>query len=244
MQLHQRVYNYIKDSKVKKFVGKGTVVAAVSMLSAGAALGLNVTGAQAASACKSSDQAYTVVQNDTLGQIANQYGDSWERLASYNHLADANLIYVDQTICIPGSGEGGGSSAKATTAIQADANQSVASNNVGYGNGFPSDQCTWWADERYHQIHGAYIPWNGDAGTWADGAAQSGWQVSGTPQVGDIMVLAPGVQGASYAGHVAVVEQVLSNGDVEASSLNWGDNPGAVTYAEFTPGYGVSFVHQ
>ncbi|HET8911919.1 MAG TPA: CHAP domain-containing protein [Ktedonobacteraceae bacterium] len=244
MQLHQRVYDYIKKLNVKKFVGKGTVVAAVGIVSAGAVLGLNVTGVQAASSCSAGDQAYTVVQNDTLGQIASQHGVTWESLASHNHLANANLIYIDQTICIPGSGSGSGGSNNSQSSVATQAYVQNTSNNVGRGNGFPYGQCTWWAAERYHQIHGSYIPWNGDAGMWAGGAAQSGWSVSGTPRVGDIMVLAPGVQGAFYAGHVGVVEQVLGNGDVIASSMNWGNNPGAVTYSQFSPGYGVSFVHQ
>lgn len=249
MRLHQRVYNYIKENNTKKIVGKGTVVATVGMLSAGAALGLNITGAHAASACSSGDKAYTAVQNDTLGQIANRYGVSWNTLASYNHIANANLIYVDQTICIPGSnsgvsltsGNGNGGGTSSSTITQANV---VPSGRAGSGNSFPYGQCTWWAAERYHEIHGAFVSWNGDAGAWAGGAAQAGWHVSGTPQVGDIMVLGPGVQGAFGAGHVAVVEQVLGNGDVVASSMNWGSNPGSVTNAEFTPGAGVSFVHQ
>jgi surface antigen len=61
--------------------------------------------------------------------------------------------------------------------------------------------------------------------------------------VGSILVLHRDVQGASSAGHVAIVEQILSNGTVIASSMNWGKHPGAVTNSLFHSGYGVSFIH-
>jgi len=50
------------------------------------------------------------------------------------------------------------------------------------------------------------------------------------------------VQGAYGLGHVAVVEQVLSNGHVIASTMNWGVYPWQVTYVQFTPGPGVTFI--
>jgi len=43
-------------------------------------------------------------------------------------------------------------------------------------------------------------------------------------------------------GHVAIVEQVLSNGSVIASNSSWGGNPYAVTYVHFSPGPGVTFI--
>jgi surface antigen len=58
------------------------------------------------------------------------------------------------------------------------------------------------------------------------------------------MVLGPGVEGASYFGHVAVVEKVNSNGSVLTSNFNWYANGGwdTLSYWTFTPGPGVSFV--
>jgi hypothetical protein len=58
------------------------------------------------------------------------------------------------------------------------------------------------------------------------------------------MVLQPGVQGAFYMGHVAIVEQVLSGGRFIASSMNWGANRGSVTDAQFRSGPGVAFISQ
>jgi hypothetical protein len=41
---------------------------------------------------------------------------------------------------------------------------------------------------------------------------------------------------------VAVVEKILGNGDVIASSMNWGAYYWEVTDAEFWPGPGVTFI--
>ena len=117
---------------------------------------------------------------------------------------------------------------------------------VGTSNVFPYGQCTWWADERYHQLHGVFVPWtsNANAWQWVARARQFGWIVSQTPQVGDILVLQSDVQGASNVGHVAVVEKVLPDGNVIASSMNWGSQPQDVTYFQFAPGPGVAFVRR
>ena len=52
----------------------------------------------------------------------------------------------------------------------------------------------------------------------------------------------PWVQGAYGLGHVAVVEQVLNNGDVIASNMNWGAYYWQVTNVKYTPGPGVTFI--
>ncbi|GCE10585.1 CHAP domain-containing protein [Tengunoibacter tsumagoiensis] len=114
-------------------------------------------------------------------------------------------------------------------------------------NVFPYGQCTWWANQRYYQIHGVFVPWhtNANAGQWIARAVEYGWRVSGYPTVGSIIVLSAGVQGASQWGHVGVVEQVLNNGtSVIASSVNWGNHPEAVTDSQFYPGPGVAFLSQ
>lgn len=123
--------------------------------------------------------------------------------------------------------------------------QTAVSSAVGTYNAYPFPACTYWADERYHQLHGVYVPWtsNANAYQWTTRAAEYGWRVSASPTVGSILVLQPGVQGANTAyGHVAIVEQVLSNGHVVASSLSWNGAPTVVTNWEFAPGPGVAFV--
>jgi surface antigen len=116
---------------------------------------------------------------------------------------------------------------------------------MGRGNFFPYAQCTWWANQRYHQLHGIYVPWtiNSNAWAWSNRARDFHWVVSSYPTPGDIIDLQPWVQGAYGLGHVAVVESVLRNGHVIASTMNWGAHPGRVTYVEYAPGRGVSFIH-
>jgi surface antigen len=113
-------------------------------------------------------------------------------------------------------------------------------------NMFPYGQCTWWANQRYFQLHGVFVPWgmNADASQWVQRAQDAHWQVSSQPMEGAIIVMQPGVQGAYGYGHVAVVERVLEDGSVVASSMNWGRSPGAVTEHRVHPGGGVTFVRQ
>ncbi len=122
----------------------------------------------------------------------------------------------------------------------------VSNAAAGMRNPFPFGQCTWWADQRYYQLHHAFVPWqnNANAWQWTMRASQAGWSVSSAPQAGDIMVLQPGVQGAGGLGHVGVIEQVLSGGRFVASSMNWGANRGGVSRFQFTAGAGVAFLHQ
>lgn len=116
---------------------------------------------------------------------------------------------------------------------------------AGRANTYPRGQCTWWADERFHQLSGYYVPWSGNAKDWATLARKyQGWVVSNAPQAGAIIVLQPGVQGADKTfGHVAVVEQVNLDLSVRTSDQNWaGITYPNTTYVNFKLGAGVSFI--
>ena len=134
---------------------------------------------------------------------------------------------------------------QASTSLQS-AGTSRSRAAAGSSNPFPFGQCVWWADQRYYQLHGIFVPWriNAMAANWVHRAREFGWHVSGIPKVGSILVLQPGIQGAYSAGHVAVVEHLLNNGSVVASSMNWGRNPTTVTDNTFRPGPGVAFISQ
>jgi surface antigen len=213
--------------------------------------------------CKSGDIFYQIRAGDTLNLIAVRYKTTWAVLATYNHIINPNLIYANAILCIPQSKhtQNMNTSTSPTDNTASDSNDGQwawanASNldgnippgvMIGTGNYFPLGQCTWWASERYYQLTGIYVPWttNSDAWQWTARAQDFGWHVSNIPEVGDIMDMQPYVQGASSLGHVAVVEQVLSNGDVIASSMNWGTTPQQaqhVTEFEFTPGPGITFI--
>lgn len=130
---------------------------------------------------------------------------------------------------------------------------SVPAVKSGASNSFPMGQCTWWADQRYHDQTGYYVPWNGNAYQWEQGARSSGWQVGTTPPKGipSIVVMQPNVQGASGLGHVGVVEGVNSDGSATVSNMNWLDPNAAIIQTvngypirqtTIKPGAGVAFV--
>lgn len=233
-----------KSSRIKRFFAQHRLVSMIAAhlvvlaIFAGALFSGAFGGAFAQSSCSSGDQTYRVVSGDTLGAVAARYNTSWQSLASYNKLANANSLFVNQTICIPGkSVETSGG--KTTTTFG-------ASMNVPHGasNAFPYAQCTWFANERYHELTGIYVPWttNANAWQWATRAQQYNWMVSSSPSVGSIIVLQPWTEGAYGLGHVGVVERVLNNGHVIASNMNWAGNGANVVDTEFTPGPGVSFI--
>jgi surface antigen len=111
-------------------------------------------------------------------------------------------------------------------------------------NRFAFGQCTYWANMRYHALTGFWVPWLGNAYQWYYGAKASGWVVSSTPKVPSIMVLQPYVQGASWLGHVAIVESINKDGSVYTSNYNWYNGGGwdILSYYTFHPGSGVSFL--
>ena len=50
---------------------------------------------------KPKDIEYVVKKGDTLGTIASKYGTTYQKLAQYNNIKNANLIYAGQVIKIP-----------------------------------------------------------------------------------------------------------------------------------------------
>jgi LysM repeat protein len=47
--------------------------------------------------------SYTVQPGDTLSTIAPRYGTTWQALCGLNGLGNCNLIYVGQSLTLPGS---------------------------------------------------------------------------------------------------------------------------------------------
>jgi LysM repeat protein len=64
---------------------------------------LGLTAATPVSASSSCDQDYVVQVGDTLAIIAARYGTNWATLAANNNIANANIIYVGQRICVDGT---------------------------------------------------------------------------------------------------------------------------------------------
>lgn len=112
----------------------------------------------------------------------------------------------------------------------------------GSGNFFPSGECTQYADEQYFIATGLYVPWSGNAGTWAMSAPRYGWTVSASPVIPSIICLQPNVQGAGGLGHVGIVRQIKGN-QIVTDNLNWQPTPAQVTSVNHQPGPGVSFIY-
>lgn len=118
--------------------------------------------------------------------------------------------------------------------------------NSGGSLNWPVGQCTYWANYRYHQLTGYWVSWSGNADQWVAGARMAHWQVSTTPHIPSIIVLMPGVEGASSAyGHVAVAEKLINSTTVYTTTMNWYANGGGFNIEStwnFTTGSGVYFV--
>ncbi|MFD0705468.1 CHAP domain-containing protein [Alloscardovia venturai] len=86
------------------------------------------------------------------------------------------------------------------------------------GNAYPFSQCTWWAYTRRHQLGLPVGSYFGNGGQWANSARKLGYTVDHTPEVGAIMVFAPGQAGSDPTyGHVAIVEKINSDGSIVTS---------------------------
>jgi surface antigen len=121
-------------------------------------------------------------------------------------------------------------------------NGSVSPSDAGNLNRFFYGQCTYWANMRYHELTGHWVPWLGNADAWPSQAAAYGWVVSSTPRIPSIMAFAPYVQGAGAFGHVAIAESMNGN-DITTSNWNAGGAWATTTYAINHPGPGVYFIY-
>lgn len=44
---------------------------------------------------------YLVRSGDTLSEIGQRFGVTWDKLAHYNHIGNPDLIHPGETVCIP-----------------------------------------------------------------------------------------------------------------------------------------------
>ncbi|GCE18659.1 COG3942 and LysM peptidoglycan-binding domain-containing protein [Dictyobacter kobayashii] len=240
---YQRIRTYFNQHRVISIIaGHLAVLTVLGMVWLSTAFAPTLFGALAQPPCAKGDQTYVVRGGDTLRTIAASHATTWQTLTSYNHLANPDKIFVNQQLCIQHQGNTGvaqgipdGNQPMNTAGLQA---------VHGRTNPFAYGQCTWWASQRYFQLHGFFVPWtsNSNAWQWQDRAQEFHWHVSDQPSVGAIVDLQPWVQGAQGFGHVGVVEMVLDNGHVLASNMNWGPNYSQVTNVNFHTGPGVTFI--
>src|SRR5947209_3024341 len=104
LRVHQQVWKYFQQHRTASLQWKMGVMAVLGLFFLVITLVVNVQGAHAQSLCSSGDRTYVVVGGDTLSGIGVRYSVNWQQLASYNHIANPNLIYINQVVCIPGRG--------------------------------------------------------------------------------------------------------------------------------------------
>jgi len=75
---------------------------------------------------------------------------------------------------------------------------------------FPYGYCTYYVAQK------RTVPWSGNAGTWLNGARNSGYETGNTPKPGAIMVTSEG----KGTGHVAYVESVDED-QITVSEMNY-----------------------
>jgi surface antigen len=188
------------------------------------------------------------VEREKFLRLARKCWNDFQQRKVVSFVVKVNLVVIISLLLLGvslGLNAKGAHAESAVTQPQHTAHVANTS-STGSSNPFPYPACTWWADQRYRELHGVYVPWttNANAYQWTARAYQYGWHVSSRPSAGAIINLQPWVQGAYGGGHVAVVEQVLSDGSVIASNMSWGYNPYSVVYWHFYQGSGVTFITQ
>src|SRR5437660_631248 len=99
MQTFQRIWQYLQQHRVVSIViSQVCVLLVLATVFINSGLGAGILGAFSDS-CANGDQTYIVQGGDTLGAIASQYNTSVGDLATYNHIENPNIIYVNQMIC-------------------------------------------------------------------------------------------------------------------------------------------------
>lgn len=172
---------------------------------------------------------YTVKAGDTADSIASNFKADKERIVAFNDL-EIEGVSAGKKIVVPAGvlpeADRPGYQAPAPVSSFASGGQYGINNSAAYrinsnvasasaGNAYAKGYCTWYAFERRKQIGRPVGSFWGNAATWAMYARAAGFTVNNTPAVGAIMQ-----NGGGY-GHVAIVEQVMDNGDVRVSEMNY-----------------------
>jgi|GEM_PF-430218 len=173
---------------------------------------------------------HKATSNDTLPDLAAKYNPEkynpdkkikdasadnlLEKIISYNGLANAEDIDVDQLIIIAGGKElqpPAPAKPKPKYDGKTGGNLPVPQEiDNGTGHLFPWGYCTWYVASKIH------VPWGGNAKNWLANAKAYGAVVSKEPAAGAIVVTTD----SRRYGHVALVESVDENG-FTVSEMNY-----------------------
>lgn len=169
---------------------------------------------------------YTVKNGDTLEKIAERYKASVAVITTYNDL-ELNGISTGLKIIVP---NGDLPTTERPGYVAPVVNTFIAGYGAGFtgntwfikrgtpmyaGNKYAPGNCTAYAYDRRMELGRPLPPstW-GHAATWATGARNAGFLVNRTPAVGAV------IQNGGGYGHVAIVEEILPNGDLRLSEMN------------------------
>lgn len=171
---------------------------------------------------------YTVKDGDSIASIADKYKVDQQRLIMFNDL-EIDGLKNEQRLILPGGvlpeTERPGYRAPVAP-VPAPQSSQIASapnsytikpsggmGNASVGNRYAFGNCTWYAYERRAELGRPVGSFLGNANTWAMNTSNP---VGRTPQVGAVLV-----DGAGYYGHVAIVEEVFSDGSIRISEMNY-----------------------
>ncbi len=179
---------------------------------------------------------YVVKQGDTVDSIASKYQADKNRVVSFNDLELAG-VSAGMKIILPGAvlpeTERPGYVAPRPTYTGGGGSYSVISSataRASAGNRYAFGNCTWYAYERRVQLGLPVGSFWGNGAEWDNSARAAGLSVNRTPEPGAIQVMEGG------AGHVAIVEEVYSDGSIRLSEMNYAGNFNRVTTRTMSAG--------
>ncbi|WP_040441873.1 LysM peptidoglycan-binding domain-containing protein [Ktedonobacter racemifer] len=97
MKDFKQIRNTLRLNNIQRF-GLVRFALVLTVLCLSILWGANTMGAHAQTRC--SGKSYDVVSGDTLSAIAEHFGLKWQDLAKQNELANPDLIFVGQQICL------------------------------------------------------------------------------------------------------------------------------------------------
>lgn len=169
--------------------------------------------------------SYIIKAGDTFESLSAKYKSDASLIKSYNDLEISGLTpglkiiipnadlpvnerpgYVAQTTQLTGYSAGFTGDTK-TWRIRA-GTPMYAGNNYAIGN------CTAYVFDRRVELGNPVRGSWGNASSWAISARNAGYVVNNVPSAGSV------IQNGGGAGHVAIVEKILDNGDLELSEMN------------------------
>lgn len=157
---------------------------------------------------------YVVKDGDTIDSLVSKYKANKEQLIADNDAEVTGLKIGSKILIRDGS---------ITPVVQT---RSFSYNTGGFAwggygavygsNGYDYGYCTWYVAIKRSQA-GRPIPSNlGNASSWLDLAARSGFAIGKVPQAGAVIWTVP----SDYYGHVGYVESVNPDGSVNVSEMN------------------------